>query len=136
MFTFIPWGKFRAFRNKAATTAFFKDVATTSYQILRRGLANPPKTGRIYRRRRGMHQASINIAEAEYPAKDTGALYKSAGKVATATKAEIGTDMFYSKFLREGTKKMRRRKMSDNAMTEGVIKARGRMKHWAEWKRD
>lgn len=136
MFRFIPWGRFRAFRNKAATTAFLKDVAKTSFQILRDGIRNPPKTGRIYKRRRGMHQASVNIREAEFPANDSGALYRSADWHADARKAEIGTSMFYSRFLRDGTKKMQRRKMSDNAMTEGVAKARGRMQHWAEWKRD
>lgn len=135
MFTFIPWGAFRAFRNKRVTTAFLKDVAKTSYDILRQGILNPPKTGRIYRRKRGMHQASVNISEAEYPANETGALYRSADWTATANKAEIGTDMYYSKYLREGTKRMERRKMSDNAMKEGIDKARGRLGHWAEWKR-
>lgn len=112
-----------------------KEVAKVSYKILREGIKNPPKTGRIYKRKRGMHQASVNRTAAEYPANDTGALYRSAGKTATATRAEIGTGMFYSKFLRDGTKKMRRRKMSDTAMREGIAISRRTMKHWVEWRR-
>jgi hypothetical protein len=43
----------------------------------------------------------------------------------------IGTNVPYSMYLRRGTTRMQRRKMSDNAMKEGV-KA-GRLGRWMEW---
>jgi len=132
---FTPWGPFKAFRVKSATTSFMRDVANNSYRILREGLKNPPKTGEYYHGKSGRRvRASVNRNAAEYPAMDTGALYRSAGKTSSAARAEIGTNMFYSKFLREGTKKMRRRKMSDTAMRQGIDQSRRMMKHWVVWK--
>lgn len=136
MFVFTPWRHFRAFRNRAVTTAFMKQVATEGENTLRKGILSPPKTGRIYKRKRGSHQASVNRSAAEYPANDTGALAKSVRKVYTATKAEIGTNMFYSKFLRNGTRKMERRKMSDTAMKLAIAKSRFKLRRWAGWRRD
>lgn len=46
----------------------------------------------------------------------------------------IGTNRPYSIFLRMGTSRMARRKMSDDALKEGM-RAAGRMGRWVEWAR-
>ena len=89
-------------------------------------------TGRIYRRKRGYHQAS---APGEFPANDTGRLLASMKRSVSSDEAKIGTNMFYAKYLREGTRKMARRKMSDDAIKEGVEVNKGRAKGWVAWRK-
>jgi hypothetical protein len=51
-----------------------------------------------------------------------------------ANKMTIGTSQPYSLFLREGTRRMGgRRKMSDDALKEGM--SRARLGKWVEWTR-
>lgn len=81
-----------------------------------------------------MHQASINIARAEYPANDTGRLVKSIRNEATPVSATVGTTIYYGRFLREGTKKMKRRRMSDDAMRAIIPRARAKLRGWLGWR--
>lgn len=135
MLIFSGWRKFFAFYNRANVKRFVQDAAETSEDVFRDGVESGPKTGRIYRRRRGFHQASVNRAGAEYPANDTGALAKSIKSTATATEATVGSAMYYAIFLRNGTSRMQRRKMSDTALQTALPTVRSRMKAFAEWKR-
>lgn len=134
-FQFRPWGKFWPFYDRKAIRQFLNDGSKIALKNLKDGLKNPPKTGRKYRRRGRLHQASVNRSLAEYPAKDTGALFKSASKRVSATEFEIGTGMFYSRFLRDGTRKMERRKMSDTALEESIPEIRKTLRRFAYWKR-
>lgn len=134
-FQFKPWGKFWPFYDKKAVREFLRTGSKIALKRLKDGLKNPPKTGRKYRRNGRLHQASVNRALAEYPAKDTGRLFQSASKRVSATEFEIGTGMFYSRFLRDGTKKMRRRKMSDTALKESIPEIRKNLRRFAYWKR-
>ncbi|UPT53287.1 virion morphogenesis family protein [Synechococcus phage Yong-L2-223] len=52
----------------------------------------------------------------------------------TLTETTIGTNQFYSKFLRDGTRKMARRKMSDDALQEGTEEARKMRFLWVRWR--
>jgi len=72
-------------------------------------------------------------APGAWPNSRTGRLKSSIRSVVTSDSVTIGTSMPYSGFLRSGTSKMARRKMSDNALEEGV-KA-GRLGRWVEWTR-
>jgi hypothetical protein len=95
-----------------------------------------PHSGRIYRRRGGRrHQASVNRPGAEYPANDSGRLLASLKSRQTKDSATIGTDAHYAKYLRTGTRKMARRKMSDHALTEGAEAAKGQSVGWVQWAR-
>lgn len=135
MILFTPWRKFVAFYNRANVRSFLKDAADTSEKTFKDGVADGPKTGRIYRRKGRLHQASVGRARAEYPANDTGALRASIRSRVGTNEAEVGSNMFYSNFLREGTSRMVRRKMADDALTESLPSVRARMKAFAEWKR-
>jgi phage gpG-like protein len=68
-----------------------------------------------------------------WPNNRTGRLNKSIRFVATDHDVTIGTNMPYSLFLRTGTKRMARRKMSDNALKEGM--QHSRLGRWVEWSR-
>ncbi|QBQ72040.1 hypothetical protein Milano_017 [Agrobacterium phage Milano] len=78
----------------------------------------------------------MNRALAEYPARDTGDLFRSAKKRVARDEMEVGTNMFYSRFLREGTSKMARRKMSDTALEESLPELERKVGRFAYWKRN
>jgi len=134
---FTPWKRFDAFHDKNAVRRFLRTAADVVLDHLKKGLRNPPKTGRKYfGRSKRMVQASTGLrAAAEYPARDTGDLLKSADKRVDQTQFEVGTGMYYSRFLREGTRKMVRRKMSDTALTESLPQLREKLGRFAYWKR-
>lgn len=126
---FIPWERFFAKRDKRVTTSWLRRVREEALKAFRAGI-NGQHSGNIgYRKGGGRFTRS---APNEYPAKDSGNLLASLKGQSTSDEAIIGTDMFYSKFLRQGTKKMARRKMSDNALQEGR-KAAGRPRGWVSW---
>jgi hypothetical protein len=129
---FKPWREFLAVFDKRVVNDFLRAVARDSEKAFKDGIRSP-KSGRMYRRSGGgSHRAS---APGEYPARDTGALEASIGTTVSTWSVTIGTRRFYSRFLRDGTRKMARRKMSDSALTEGVKTARHRLKGFAKWKR-
>lgn len=130
-FVFTPWRKFCAFRDRKVTSDLMRQIAKDTEKTLRDGILNPPKTGRMYRRKKGLHQAS---RPGEFPANETGKLAQSVRSESTATSATAGTNMFYSKFLREGTRKMARRRMSDDALQIVVPRAMARLRGWVVWR--
>lgn len=131
---FKPWRPLEVELDRQAIHRFFFRVAHEGAKSFREGM-DGPHTGRIYRRRGRLHQASVNIRKAEYPANSSGALRRTIRGVSTPTSATIGTSMPYSRWLREGTSKMQRRKMSDDAIDDGVRIARGRggFRDWIRW---
>lgn len=128
-FTFAPWPRFYAKLDEKVIQRYLHGVAVAVEKTFIEGMRSP-KSGQWYWRRSRWHQAS---APGEYPAIDTGRLLGSLHSELTQRSAEIGTNMFYSKYLREGTRRMARRKMSDNAMQEGAPKARSLLKGYAKW---
>lgn len=130
--SFKGWHNFYAKKKPEVVRAWLKTVTSHAQRVFTAGLLGR-HSGQIYYRRRGRHQAS---APGEYPASDSGNLLASMRTKTTATEATIGTNMFYSRFLRYGTKKMARRKMSDDAIKEGAAAARGKLKGWVAWQRD
>jgi hypothetical protein len=133
---FKPWGRFYATRDQRLIQRFLSEAADIVLKRLRDGLRNPPKSGRFYTgRSKRRIQASANRALAEYPARDTGDLLRSAKRRVGRNEMEVGTGMFYSRFLRDGTSKMARRKMSDTAMEESLPQLEGKLGRVAYWKR-
>lgn len=129
---FKPWREFHAFRDIRATAAFLLDTAAEAERIFRRGISST-KTGRVYRRSGGrLHQAS---KAGDWPARDSGELYQSiSSRVTGITRMEIGTTKAYSIYLREGTSRMARRKMSDDALREALPVTRARSQTWVKWR--
>lgn len=123
------WKGLRVVKDKAVKQRFLFGVAEASRIAFIKGILSK-KHGRIYKRRGGDHRAS---APNEYPARDTGALLASIDTDVTAEHATIGTNMHYSIYLRMSTMKMERRKMSDDALKEGMRIA-PRIGHFVKWR--
>lgn len=81
----------------------FQDMGKDNQRNARRLIFNPPKTGRLYKWRGGIHQAS---APGENPANMTGTLARSVNFKAREIELEFGYQAYYGKFLEKGTKKM------------------------------
>ena len=120
-FEFIPWAAFEAYHDRKAIRKYLKDVADKSEETFVRRIKSGPKTGRMY----GSHQAS---APGEYPANRTGTLAGSVGSRSSDTEAEVGSNAPYSGYLRDGTRRMARRRMSDDALKETMDTMRGKLK--------
>jgi phage gpG-like protein len=129
--TLSRWKNFKAFKDKDAIRRFLFNVADESFKAFKSGILSS-KHGRIYQRQGRTHRAS---APGEYPARDSGALLASLDTHVTDTQATIGTNMFYSIFLREGTSRMARRRMSDDALLAGMQRGGFGEDHFAKWKR-
>lgn len=82
-------------------------------------IMDPPKTGKIYRRRGVKHQAS---APGEAPANDTGRLVNSRRVTTfeTELRARLTFSTDYSWYLEFGTKKMAARPYARRALAESV----------------
>lgn len=133
-FEFKNWNEFGSTLNRPRISGWLGTVRKEAQDIFKAGMLNGPHTGRIYRRKGRLHRASVNSAEAEYPANDTGALLSSLKTRQTKDSATIGTNVFYSRFLRTGTSRMQRRRMSDNAMKESLVKTQS-LTGWVKFAR-
>ena len=113
---FKPWRPFIARKKPQEVRRWLKAVGVASEAAFKNMSRYPPAS-----------------SPGEYPAIRTGRLRASISHVVTSNSVTIGSNMFYSIFLRMGTSKMARRKMSDDALKEGVQKAR--LGKWVEWSR-
>jgi phage gpG-like protein len=113
---FEPWSPFRARKNKAAIRSWLKGIGEASERAFKNMKGYPPAS-----------------SPGEYPAIRTGRLRGSINHEVTDDSVTIGSNMPYSIFLRSGTSRMARRKMSDNALQEGMRGAR--LGRWVEWTR-
>ena len=129
---FKPWRTFYAMLDEKVIRGFLVATARDSERAFKEGIASP-KHGRLYRRSGGRtHRAS---APGEYPARDSGATERSISSRVRKREATIGTSTFYARFLAEGTSRMAPRRMSRDALEEGIETARHRLKGFATWKR-
>lgn len=116
---FQPWHSFRARKNDAAISSWLKKIGEASQDAFRSGMASSPSPS----------------PPGTWPGNRKGALSRSIRyQVTGATMLEVGTNQVYSGFLRWGTKKMKDRSMSDEALEAGIKKA-GRLTKWVEWSR-
>jgi phage gpG-like protein len=115
--TFQPWRPFIARKKPDTIRKWLRGIGEASKQAFTGGMGGSPPS-----------------SPGEYPAVRTGRLKGSVSFTTTSDSVTIGSNMPYSIYLRMGTYKMARRKMSDNALKEGVEKA-GRLKKWVEWTR-
>src|SRR5262245_53094440 len=112
---FTPWGPFHAQKRPEEIRRWLRAVADASEQALKSGMGQYPPAS----------------APGAWPNSRTGNLKGSISSYATDTEAVVGSNMRYSIYLRMGTSKMARRKMSDNALQEGMQKAR--LGRWVAW---
>jgi hypothetical protein len=114
---FTPWHPFHARKNLGAIHRWLQSIGEAGTAAFRSGMGSYPPAS----------------SPGAWPNSRTGRLkgtidYKVAGDSVT-----IGTSTRYSGYLRRGTSKMARRKMSDNALQEGM--RAGRLGRWVEWSR-
>ena len=112
-----PWRAFYARKKDEEIRRWLKAVADASERAFKSPMTNYPPAS----------------SPGQYPAIRTGRLRGSISTVVTANSMTIGSNMPYSRFLRQGTTRMERRKMSDNALQEGIMRAR--LGRWVEWTR-
>jgi phage gpG-like protein len=114
---FSPWGRFHARKKPEEISRWLRSIGDAGTEAFRSGMGSYPPPS----------------SPGAWPNSRSGRLKGSIRSEVTSDSVTIGTSMPYSGFLRTGTSKMARRKMSDNALEEGV-KA-GRLGHWVEWSR-
>lgn len=113
---FKPWRTIEAIHDRAAIRAWLTRMAQNAHQAFRGGMESS-RGGRVYKKRGGRtHRAS---APGAWPAVDTGKLKGSIRTDTSDFHMTIGTGQFYAIFLRHGTRKMARRKMSPEALKKG-----------------
>lgn len=121
---FQPWHSFRARKRTDVIRSWLQRVADASEGAFRKGASRQWPGG-----------SARGSAPGEWPMRRTGGLLGSIRTVVTANSMTIGTNQPYSIFLRQGTSRMGgRRKMSDDALQEGMRGAR--LGKWVEWSRD
>lgn len=112
------WAPFAAKTNKREMQRWLKLVASESGKIFRNMKHHPPAS-----------------KKGQYPAVRTGRLRASITSEVRGTNVVVASHMPYSGYLRYGTKRMARRKMSDNALQEGIKAAKKMSGHFAGWTR-
>jgi phage gpG-like protein len=115
--SFKQWAPFWAKRDKRAFNRWLKVVAMESEKAFKSGMGNFPPAS----------------TPRQYPSVRTGRLRASISSQITNDSVTIGTHMPYSGYLRYGTRHMARRKMSDNALKEGMAAAKKRAGKWVGW---
>lgn len=117
-----PWGRFHAKKDPALFRRYLKAVAEEAKKAFVSGMRSSKRVGK-------------HSAPGDWPAVQSGSLLGSIQTRITNNSAEIGTNMPYSRFLRDGTRRMARRKMSDDAMKAGLKAANRRLGEWVQWTR-
>jgi len=118
---FQPWSSFLARKKTSEIRGWLHRVATASEAAFRAGASRQWGGGR-------------GSSPGQWPMRRTGGLLGSIKTEVTDSSMTIGTNQPYSIYLRKGTSRMGgRRKMSDDALKEGMQGAR--LGHWVEWSR-
>lgn len=114
---FKAWAPFHAKYDKRAFKRWLQIVARESEKAFKGGMKGYPPAS----------------SPGQYPAVRTGRLRASIRVTVSDTGVEVSTNRPYSGYLRHGTRKMQRRKMSDNALQEGIAKAKRLSRKWVGW---
>jgi phage gpG-like protein len=117
--TLTPWRLRYAHKDPTVVSRWLRTVADASETAFKGGM-------------RGYPPASNS---GQYPAVRSGRLRGSISTNVDADRMEVGSNAPYSIYLRLGTSRMRRRKMSDDAIKEGLDASKGRLGHWVTWSR-
>jgi hypothetical protein len=114
---FLPWRSFYARKRQQDIGRWLKAIGDAGVKAFKGGMGHYPPAS----------------APGAWPARRTGRLHASVRSETTSDSVTIGSGMPYSIYLRMGTSRMARRKMSDDALKEGM-KA-GHLGRWVEFSR-
>ena len=112
---FQPWRPFLARKNTGEIRRWLKGIGDQGTEAFRSGMGTYPGPS----------------APGAWPNSRTGNLKSTIRSEVTDSSVTIGTNMHYSIYLRTGTSKMARRKMSDDALKAGMEGAQ--LGRWVEW---
>jgi phage gpG-like protein len=115
--SFSPWGTFRARKKPEEIRRWLRQIGDASVRAFKGGMGRGPAPS----------------APGAWPNVQTGRLRGSIRSEVTTSGVTVGSNTPYSGYLRTGTSKMARRKMSDNALKEGMRGAR--LAKWVEFSR-
>jgi phage gpG-like protein len=115
---FTPWQPFQAYKDPNTVHKWLDDIGKASVEAFRNGMSKhyPPAS-----------------SPGEWPANRTGDLKSSIRHEVNGDVLTVGTGEIYAVYLRYGTSRMARRKMSDDALREGMQNASGKLGHWVRW---
>lgn len=116
---FKPWRPFLARKRSDVVNRWLRAVGDASVKAFTGGMGSYPPAS----------------APGDWPAVRSGKLQSSVRAEVTNDSMTVGSNQPYSIYLRMGTRKMARRKMSDDALKEGMRAAGGRLNRWVEWSR-
>lgn len=121
---FVPWAYFRAVKDDSSIRAWLDAIGEAGVAAFKGGMGGGPG----------------HSAPGAWPNSQTGTLMGTIDHETTSDSVTIGTNRMraghpVSLYLRHGTSRMSRRKMSDNAMQEGQRAAGGRLGQWVHWSR-
>lgn len=120
MIRFTPWRNFHVKSDNRVKLRFMKTIAQEAENYFKKEMVTA-KSGVVYYRAGKRHKAS---APGEFPASETGRLRASISSRFNIREAVVGSNMSYSRWLREGTQFMQRRKMSDDALKHAMQTAK------------
>src|SRR5262245_21571612 len=112
---FTGWRPFRARKNSREIKRWLRAVGDASVKVFKGGMGKYPPAS----------------APGAWPNIRSGKLRASIKADVVGEEVIVSSNTRYASFLRTGTTRMARRKMSDNALQEGSKKAR--LNKWAGW---
>lgn len=112
---FTPWGHFYARKKREEIRRWLHSIGEASVDAFKSGMGEYPPAS----------------APGAWPNRRSGRLRASVRAEVKSDEVTVGTSMPYSLYLRHGTSKMKRRKMSDDALKAGMKS--GRLAHWVVW---
>src|SRR5438105_1493902 len=101
---FTPWRSFRARKRPEEIKRWLHAIGDAGVQAFQGGMGGYPPAS----------------APGAWPNSRSGRLKGTIRSEVTESSVTIGTNTPYSMYLRRGTTRMKRRKMSDNALAEGI----------------
>lgn len=129
---FTGWRLFKAGLDEKEMQRWLETVARISAQHMREKITGP-HTGKIgYRKGGGRF---IRSAPGEFPANDSGELLASVKGVAFKNKAFVAANTPHSTYLRKGTRRMAKRKMTIEALAYGIRASSHLRDGFIEWLR-
>lgn len=128
-FVFTPWRRFFARRNKDVDRRYLEALGHEAEDRFRLGMASP-KSGVKHA---GLPRRSSRAGE--FPANQRNALIRSISSEVGQSDVTVGSNMPYSIWLREGTRKMAARKMAPDALNEAMPRVRSLLRGFVGWDR-
>jgi hypothetical protein len=114
---FTPWRPFYARKDPETIKSWLRAIGDASKAAFIGGMGSYPPAS----------------SPGAWPNVRSGSLLSTISVEVTADEMTIGSNMFYSAYLRSGTSKMARRKMSDDALKEGMAASEGVLARWVHW---